>query len=192
MGLHGMKDRQICDLLNSHDKRGMELLFEVYYKSLVSWANTFLNDLNLAEDVVQEFFIALWNQEIHRDLRPKTLSSFLRVLVRNRCYNQLGKRDIFSRFVSLESIDCMFEEYDDSKDQIVARIMREIALLPTRSQEILNCVFIEGLKYQEVADRLGISVSTVKTLLGISVRKLRERMGKERFADFLLFYCAYC
>lgn len=86
----------------------------------------------------------------------------------------------------------MFEEYDDSKDQIVARIMREIALLPTRSQEILNCVFIEGLKYQEVADRLGISVSTVKTLLGISVRKLRERMGKERFADFLLFYCAYC
>ena len=47
-------------------------------------------------------------------------------------------------------------------------------------------------KYQEVADRLGISVSTVKTLLGISVRKLRERMGKERFADFLLFYCAYC
>lgn len=71
-----MKDRQICDLLNSHDKRGMELLFEVYYKSLVSWANTFLNDLNLAEDVVQEFFIALWNQEIHRDLRPETLSSF--------------------------------------------------------------------------------------------------------------------
>lgn len=141
---------------------------------------------------MQEFFIALWNQEIHRDLRPETLSSFLRVLVRNRCYNQLGKRDIFSRFVSLESIDCMFEEYDDSKDQIVARIMREIALLPTRSQEILNCVFIEGLKYQEVADRLGISVSTVKTLLGISVRKLRERMGKERFADFLLFYCAYC
>lgn len=192
MGRHEMKDRQICDLLNSRDQRGMELLFEGYYKSLVSWANTFLNDLGLAEDIVQEFFIALWNQEIHRELKPETLSSFLRVLVRNRCYNQLGKRDVFSRFVSMERIDCMFEEYDDSRDQIVARIMGEIALLPPRSQEILNYVFVEGLKYQEVADRLGISLSTVKTLLGISVRKLRERMGKERFTEFLFFYCRHC
>ena len=192
MGRHEMKDRQICDLLNSRDQKGMELLFEGYYKSLVSWANTFLNDLGLAEDIVQEFFIALWNQEIHRELKPETLSSFLRVLVRNRCYNQLGKRDVFSRFVSVERVDCMFEEYDDSRDQIVARIMNEIALLPPRSQEILNYVFVEGLKYQEVADRLGISVSTVKTLLGISVRKLRERMGKERFTEFLFFYCRHC
>lgn len=192
MGRHEMKDRQICDLLNSRDQKGMELLFEGYYKSLVSWANTFLNDLGLAEDIVQEFFIALWNQEIHRELKPETLSSFLRVLVRNRCYNQLGKRDIFSRFVSVERVDCMFEEYDDSRDQIAARIMSEIALLPPRSQEILNYVFVEGLKYQEVADRLGISVSTVKTLLGISVRKLRERMGKERFTEFLFFYCGNC
>lgn len=192
MGRHEMKDRQICDLLNSRDQKGMELLFEGYYKSLVSWANTFLNDLGLAEDIVQEFFIALWNQEIHRELKPETLSSFLRVLVRNRCYNQLGKRDVFSRFVSVERVDCMFEEYDDSRDQIVARIMSEIALLPPRSQEILNYVFVEGLKYQEVADRLGISVSTVKTLLGISVRKLRERMGKERFTEFLFFYCRHC
>lgn len=192
MGRHEMKDRQICDLLNSRDQKGMELLFEGYYKSLVSWANTFLNDLGLAEDIVQEFFIALWNQEIHRELKPETLSSFLRVLVRNRCYNQLGKRDVFSRFVSMERVDCMFEEYDDSRDQIVARIMGEIALLPPRSQEILNYVFVEGLKYQEVADRLGISLSTVKTLLGISVRKLRERMGKERFTEFLFFYCRHC
>ena len=74
-----MKDQEICDLLNARDQRGMELLFEAYYKSLVSWANTFLNDLGVAEDVVQEFFIALWNQEIHRELKPETLSSFLRV-----------------------------------------------------------------------------------------------------------------
>lgn len=192
MGRNDTIDRQICDLLNSHDQRGMKLLFEGYYKSLVSWANTFLSDLNLAEDIVQEFFIALWNQEIHRKLKPETLSSFLRVLVRNRCYNQLGKRDVFSRFVSVGRIDCMFEEYDDSKDRVVAKIMREISLLPPRSQEVLNCVFVEGMKYHEVAERLGISVSTVKTLLGISVRKLRERMGKDRFAEFLLYYCGKC
>lgn len=52
--------------------------------------------------------------------------------------------------------------------------------------------FVEGMKYQEVADRYNISVSTVKTLLGTSIRKLRERMGREGFLDFLLVYCRYC
>ena len=56
MRQRSVKDQEICDLLNARDQRGMELLFEAYYKSLVSWANTFLNDLGVAEDVVQEFF----------------------------------------------------------------------------------------------------------------------------------------
>ena len=53
----------------------------------------------------------------------------------------------------------------------------------------MNCVFLEGLKYREVAERYGISVSTVKTLLGNSVKKLRERLDKELFSGFLFFYC---
>lgn len=191
MGQRSAKDQEICDLLNARDQRGMEFLFEAYYKSLVSWANTFLNDLGVAEDVVQEFFIALWNQEIHRELRPETLSSFLRVLVRNRCYNRLIKSDVFTRFVRMERVECIFEEYDDSKDKLIARVMNEIALLPPRSREILNGIFVDGMKYQDVADCYGISVSTVKTLLATSLRKLRERMGREEFLDFLLVFCKY-
>ena len=191
MGQRSAKDQEICDLLNARDQRGMEFLFEAYYKSLVSWANTFLNDLGVAEDVVQEFFIALWNQEIHRELRPETLSSFLRVLVRNRCYNRLIRSDVFTRFVRVERVECIFEEYDDSKDKLIARVMNEIALLPPRSREILNGIFVDGMKYQEVADCYGISVSTVKTLLATSLRKLRERMGREEFLDFLLVFCKY-
>lgn len=192
MGQRLAKDREICDLLNACDQRGMELLFEAYYKSLVSWANTFLNDLGVAEDVVQEFFIAVWNQEIHRVLKPETLSSFLRVLVRNRCYNRLIKSDVFTRFVRMERVECIFEEYDDSKDELIARVVNEIALLPPRSREILNGIFVDGMKYQEVADRYGISVSTVKTLLATSLRKLRERMGREEFLEFLLVFCKHC
>ncbi len=50
MRQRSVKDQEICDLLNARDQRGMELLFEAYYKSLVSWANTFLNDLGVAEE----------------------------------------------------------------------------------------------------------------------------------------------
>ena len=51
------KDVQICDLLKNKDAKGMEFLFEEYYKPLVVWGDTFLNDVSRSEDLVQDFLI---------------------------------------------------------------------------------------------------------------------------------------
>lgn len=47
-------------MLSSKNQKGMDLLFDAYYKPLVVWADTFLRDLNLAEDVVQDLFVSIW------------------------------------------------------------------------------------------------------------------------------------
>lgn len=182
-------DAQICNLLNARDPQGMKLLFQTYYKPLVSYANTFIRDLQLAEDIVQEFFIALWNGEIRQELIPGSLASFLRVLVRNRTYNRVTKRDILTRYVEVDKIDAAFQEYDDSRDHIVNLVLKEVETFPERTREVLTAVFVNGLKYKEVAQRLGVSESTVKTLLGNAIRKLRERLNREQFTRFLLFFC---
>lgn len=182
-------DARICNLLNAHDPQGMKLLFQTYYKPLVSYTNTFTRDLQLAEDIVQEFFIALWNGEIRQELIPGTLASFLRVLARNRAYNRITKRDVLTRYVEVDKIDAVFQEYDDSRDHIVSLVLKEVESFPERTREVLTAVFVQGLKYREVAQRLGISESTVKTLLGHAIRKLRERLNREQFTRFLLFFC---
>ena len=182
-------DARICNLLNARDPQGMKLLFQTYYKPLVSYTNTFTRDLQLAEDIVQEFFIALWNGEIQQELIPGTLTSFLRVLVRNRAYNRMTKRDVLSQYVEVDKIDAIFQEYDDSRDQIVNLVLKEVETFPERTREVLTEVFVNGLKYKEVALHLGVSESTVKTLLGNAIRKLRERLNREQFIRFLLFFC---
>lgn len=182
-------DARICNLLNARDPQGMKLLFQTYYKPLVSYTNTFTRDLQLAEDIVQEFFIALWNGEIQQELIPGTLTSFLRVLVRNRAYNRMTKRDVLSQYVEVDKIDAIFQEYDDSRDQIVNLVLKEVETFPERTREVLTAVFVNGLKYKEVAQHLGVSESTVKTLLGNAIRKLRERLNREQFTRFLLFFC---
>ncbi|MBS7156258.1 MAG: sigma-70 family RNA polymerase sigma factor [Sanguibacteroides justesenii] len=184
----GNKNQEICRLLRSGNQKGMELLFDVYYKSLVVWADTFLRDMNMAEDVVQDFFLSVWNGKTYQKFEPATLASFLYVSVRNRCLNRLDKQDIFHHAVELDHVDLAFEEYNERHDEIVAKVLEEIALLPDRSREVMNGVFVEGLKYREVAERYGISLSTVKTLLSNSVKKLRERLDDEFFAGFLLFF----
>ena len=185
------KDQEICVMLSSMNQKGMELLFDAYYKPLVVWADTFLRDMNLAEDVVQDLFVSIWKDKVYLRFKPETLSSFLHVSVRNRCFKRIEKRDVFRNASVLDHVELVFEEYNERHDQLVSRVLEEMALLPERSREIMNCVFLKGLKYREVAERYGISVSTVKTLLGNSVKKLRERLNKELFSGFLLFYCRW-
>ncbi len=50
-------DNDICLLLRNRDVKGMELLFKEYYRPLVLWADTFLNNMSQAEDLIQDFFI---------------------------------------------------------------------------------------------------------------------------------------
>ena len=181
-------EEEICRLLAADDWRGMELMFRVYYKRLVVWADTFLEDMQLAEDIVQELFITLWEKKRRRTLQSSTLSSFLFVSVRNQCYHRLEKKDTLRHTVDLKEVNIAFEEYNEKHDYIMTRILNEIEKLPPRSQEIMLAVFVDGLKYREVAEKYHISLSTVKTLLGNAVRKLKEQLGTDDLTVFLFLF----
>ena len=181
-------EEEICRLLAADDWRGMELMFRVYYKRLVVWADTFLEDMQLAEDIVQELFITLWEKKRRRTLQSSTLSSFLFVSVRNQCYHRLEKKDTPRHTVDLKEVNIAFEEYNEKHDYIITRILNEIEKLPPRSQEIMLAVFVDGLKYREVAEKYHISLSTVKTLLGNAVRKLKEQLGTDDLTVFLFLF----
>jgi RNA polymerase sigma factor, sigma-70 family len=181
-------EEEICRLLAADDWRGMELMFRVYYKRLVVWADTFLEDMQLAEDIVQELFITLWEKKRRRTLQSSTLSSFLFVSVRNQCYHRLEKKDTLRHTVDLKEVNIAFEEYNEKHDYIITRILNEIEKLPPRSQEIMLAVFVDGLKYREVAEKYHISLSTVKTLLGNAVCKLKEQLGTDDLTVFLFLF----
>ena len=183
------RNQKICIVLHSDDPKGMEMLFDTYYSTLVVLADTFLHDMDSAEDIVQELFIDIWEDKIYRKLKSETLDSFLYISVRNRCLKKIEKQDVFRHVMSLDQVDIIFEEYNERYDIIVSRVLEEITQLPERSREVMKCVFVEGMKNREVAELYGISISTVKTLLGNSVRKLRERLNKEMYAGFLLLFC---
>lgn len=178
-------DKEICRLLGSRNPKGMDIMFDVYYKSLVVWANTFLNDLREAEDLVQEFFVFLWEKKDFREMVPVALSSFLHVSVRNRCMHVLKRNKNVSFTMDLRELELVNEEYNERYEEILAKVEEEISLLPPQSNRIVSAVFVEGMKYREVAERFNVSLSTVKTLVGTSVRKLRERIDRGRILELL-------
>lgn len=86
-------DSTICSLLNQGEEKGMEYLFTRYYKPLVLWAASFLNNIPQSEDLVQDFFIRLWEKRTQTSLQATTFKSFLYTSVRNLAFDRMEKKD---------------------------------------------------------------------------------------------------
>ncbi|RZT96428.1 RNA polymerase sigma-70 factor (ECF subfamily) [Ancylomarina subtilis] len=181
-----ISDQYICNLLSSDNKQGMNLLFKKYFEPLVVWADTFLNDLDMSKDLVQDFFVKIWRKKIYKNWNPDKLPSYLHVSVKNLALNKLRKTDVLKHTEEIESVDRIYEEYQSNKEEIVQRIHDEIEKLPERGKEVVKCVYLRGMKYQEAADELGVSLSTVKTQLVRSLKTLRT--NSEKLGDFFLLY----
>ena len=186
------KDVQICDLLKNKDAKGMEFLFEEYYKPLVVWCDTFLNDISRSEDLVQDFLIKLWEKRIGEKLQPSTLRSYLFVSIRNLALNAKVKINPVRYVCDLGYFEKPWEEYDNIEEEVIQRIEREIKKLPSRSRDIIECVYLKGMRYKEVAAELNISVATVNTLLVNALKKLRQATGKEESILIYWLCLAYC
>ena len=70
--------------------------------------------------------------------------------------------------------DVVEEEMMAWNDELIQEVETEITNMPEQTREIIRGVFFQDLKYQEVADHLGISINTVKTLLKNGMKHLRE------------------
>lgn len=183
-----MIDQEICELLKERKIGGMELLFKEYYKPLVVWVATFLHDTQRSEDVVQDFFVKLWEKSFADKLQPDTLKSYLFTSVRNLALNQLDRIDPLRRACDVARYESPWEEYDSFEDEVFRRVETEIGKLPPRTQEIIRSVYLKGMKYKEVAEELGISVSTVNSLLVKALKKLRQTTEKEGDIAVYLFF----
>ena len=165
----------------------MELLFREYYKPLVVWATTFLHDTQRAEDIVQDFFVKLWEKP-YSALLPETLKSYLFTSIRNLALNQLDKIDPLRRACDVAYYDSPWKEYDNFEDEVFRRVEEELEKLTPRAQDVIRKIYLEGMKYKDVADELGISVATVNSILVRALKKLRQQAdNKDELAIYLFF-----
>lgn len=185
-------DKFIYRLLQEHDSRGLEFLFKEYYRPLVLWADTFLNEIPAAEDLVQEFFVSFWEKRSYERISSSgSLRSYLFVSVRNQALKLLEKRDPLREAVHVpplmpEGYGLMSEDYEliDLTEEMLQAVESEIKKLPPRMREVLTSVYIDGLSYRETSEKLKISISTVKTLLVNALKRLREF-----FSNFISTFC---
>ncbi len=150
-----------------------ETHFKLLYRPLCLFALRYLERIEDAEDVVQQAFADVWEKNSN-GTTILLLKPYLYQAVRNRSLS------LISQTPALQSTDNIPEPADLSDDEQIcqaeqdARLWEAIDRLPTERKKIFLLAKRDGLKYQEIADRLQISIKTVENQMGKALKSLRE------------------
>lgn len=165
-------------------RRQFEQMFTEYYTELVVYVNNYTGDIPAAEDVVQGMFCDLWDKREtrHAHTNPR---GFLFRSARNAVLNYLTR----ARKITIGISDKLADELLFQDEIEVARrdkmLYALIERLPEQRRRIFKLCFFDELKYAEVAERLGISVNTVKTQMGRAIAGLKESADEFLFLFFI-------
>ena len=162
----------------------LELLHQSYYDRLVYYAWTIIHDKETSRDLVQEAFICYWNQKEQVSTQLVQIRNFLYVNVKNACLKHLRHDKVVGKYMDLQDPDPVEEASVLNKmihAEVLGEIYAAIATLPEGCQKISKMGYLEGLKNQEIADQLGISINTVKTQKKRALQLLRLKLSPESF-----------
>lgn len=164
--------------IHEGDREAFKTLFETYYTSLCTFANSFLNDIDTSEDLVQDLFFHLWET---KELIPPDASirPYLFKSVQNRCFNLLKHYKI--REKHREDVLNEFDENIADNEYVEDMFLKEklfqaIEKLPTERKKVFLMNRFEEMKYKEIAEKLNISVKTVENQIGKAMQFLREEL----------------
>ena len=143
-----------------------KLLFEKYYARLCDFARRILSDEMLAEDVVQDVFLAFIERSESAEIEANSIRSYLYRSVKNACLNKLRKDKVIERFESAHELPLIDDEHALSAmihSEIVGEIHHALKKLPEGCRMIIGLGYFEGLNNPQIASELNISVNTVKS-----------------------------
>lgn len=181
-------DQEILKILKKDQETGIRELFSRYYKPLVLFADEYVKDINLAEDLVQEFFVRLCENKYLKEVPAQALSSYLFTAIRNSSMKHIIKKDILKDSAEIGLVDVPEECFFPIEEPEMNQVMKEMDNLPEQTRRVVEGIVIKELKYKEVASELNISVNTVKTLLQRGIRRMQNSLSSCKKQIYYFFF----
>jgi len=165
----------------NNDISAFEELFRKYYPGLVNYAYGFIKDMDASEEIVQDFFYNYWKNRKEINIKF-SIKSYLYRSIRNNSLKYLEalavRRRYADRVIDAAKVHSGYENMDLEVKELNELIEHTLKELPERCVQIFRMSRFEGLKYEEIAEELSVSVKTVEANMGKALKLLRERLGK--------------
>lgn len=182
------KSKKQTPLSHTYEHEHFEVIFKENYKNMYVFIKKYTADNGLAEDIVQETFMKLWNirDSINPELSVKSLlytTAYNLFIDKKR--KEKNRRKAFDDLLYKKQLE-LLEEDNEDLDKKIEIIIKTIEELPPRCREIFIMSKQEGYKYWEIAEILNISSKTVEVQISKAFSIIRERVKDEKTLQLFL------
>lgn len=189
MGLNSKIEKILFSRVQEGEEDSFEILFNHYYPRLCTYASIFVKFTDVAEEIVQETFINIWEKRMLISVKT-SLKAYIYRSVHNNCINYLKNKKYVNRNHEsvrseiLKQTELNIKNFDTEiidkmvSDEFTAEFNKALESLPQQCREVFLLCRHERLSYHETGERLGIGVNTVKTQMKRALVKLGECLEK--------------
>lgn len=162
--------------LKSGDENAFDYLFNFYYPGLIVYANKYLLNNHLSEEIVQGVFLKLWQDRRFIEINT-SFKSYIFQSVKNKCLDVLKHRKIKDEYTRkvLDEAESSTEETWETfvESELYALLIKAVEKLPSECRKVFQYSRIRNLSNKEIAEKLGISVKTVENQITKALKHLR-------------------
>lgn len=172
-----MSEVELVQAIRTKQKIGSEALYDMYSASLFGVIVRIVQDNDLAEDLLQDTFVKIWNSFDMYDETKGRLFTWMVNLARNLSVDKIRSKD-FKNNSKNQDIENSVVSIDKQQNSMinpdVVGVRDMVDSLKPDSKAVLNLIYFKGFTHVEAAEELGIPLGTVKTRVRLAIINLRK------------------
>jgi RNA polymerase sigma-70 factor (ECF subfamily) len=182
-------DRDLIERLRGRDEDAFRGLFARYAPTAKALAQRVVRQSHLAEEIVQEAFMAVWKSPDAYDAERGSVKSWLMGMVHHRAVDAVRREEAYRRRAEASIPQAILDVVDHADDVVQQvelpeerRIVRSaMGELPSEQRDVLTMMYFDGLSQSQIAERTGLPLGTVKSRTLLGMRRMRTTLeGLER------------
>jgi RNA polymerase sigma-70 factor (family 1) len=174
-----LKEETIWRKIQQKDIETFESYYKEHFKHFFLMARKYVKDSSQAEEIINDVFLKLW-EDGEAITIESSLKSYIYKSVINRSLNFINKnkKEVLHHADLTVFPDQGYELRQIEENELKVRLFAAIDQLPDQCRKVFEMSRFEELKQQEIADKLGISIKTVKNHITIALKQIHTSVEK--------------
>lgn len=170
-------EAELVQALRARQRIGSEAMYDMYSASLFGVIVRIVQEQELAEDLLQETFIKIWNSFDSYDEKKGRLFTWMVNLARNLSLDKLRSKDFRNNNKNQDienSVISIDEQRNTALNPEVLGVREMVDKLRPEAKAVLDLIYFKGYTHAEAAEELQIPLGTVKTRVRLAIMGLRK------------------
>jgi len=175
-----LSEEELVSALKRQDTIAIKALYDMYSGALLGVISRIIQQTEVAEDLLQETFVKIWNSSANYDASKGRLFTWMMNVARNLSIDKLRSKDFKNANKNQDienNVDFIDQQKKVSFNADTLGVKELVTKLKPDLKEVLDMVYFKGYTHVEAAEQLNIPLGTVKTRVRMAIIELRKNFN---------------